>query len=408
MWLIDLLLGRPKGLKSTAVVEKELTQLYQRAKKYLEVNGSQEVQDFLTLQKVVETVDFQQKKKLYTLTKYKDTKEYKQLHRLASLERKWNVWRYCRLLKKSKSPRIDKKIARLTTTPQVEEYLRLQQLIQEPDFKSRNTFWSNPNRWLTTPEGKQEQEYKSLCKHPNIRLYRSCQNDRFLEAGLTYKTAFSDDFTWKDFSWSAWQAGFVYPNEDCIKVHSYIDEQQGYSGGKNVTVDRGVLTIHTRKEKLNALAWDEKMGFRKKDFAYTSDVLTTANKVRLTCGSVVQIKALCKGHINHCIALETAQQLPIIVLAGQEKDKRYVGIRDTKGTRKKYLSGIRSGKPYIYTLVWERDSLTWYVNNLLMYRLIEHIPSEEMFIQMYSFNPIENKPAIGELSVEWVKCFQRK
>ena len=128
--------------------------------RYRQVEKSDILAEYNHLKQVVESAEFQAKKQELTTTRYADTQEgstialYKQL--------RWN--------KSVMLFNLFKKEA-LKEVPEVAKYLDLKELIQTPEFQQANAFWKNPKRWLTTPEGEQEQRYHSLAKHEDIIFF---------------------------------------------------------------------------------------------------------------------------------------------------------------------------------------------------------------------------------------------
>ena len=51
------------------------------------------------------------------------------------------------------------------------EYKALVAKMETPEFKKDYAFWSNPNRWKTTPEYQQHVRYKQLSKRADIVFY---------------------------------------------------------------------------------------------------------------------------------------------------------------------------------------------------------------------------------------------
>ena len=407
MWLIDFLFHRKKNaLQSTQSYERYLEDVGARVRKYQLIAESEELQVFLKLKAEVEKEEFQQKKKIYTQTQYKDTDEGKKMARLASLNRKLSVIFYRYL--EGKNPQNTAKLQQWAQKPTINEYLKLKEETSTPEFIKWNAFWKDKNRWLHTKEGEKEQEFIKESKQPNIHFFFDKKNEN-LHKLVDYQPVFDDDFTWKTLDESQWQAGFIYPGKEFVRHHTYTYEQQAYAEGLNTTTQDSWLTIKTHKESKNMLAWDEKNGFIKKDFEYTSDVINNAETFHIQQGCIVQVKACVTGKINHCICLKDKNKLPILVLMGVDKKGVFVGLQDNNGLRKARLSQeVNPNKPFIYTIVWKEKELSWYVNNMLVHQLFTDLPTDELFMQLYSFIPAEIPAGEGSLKVDWVRCYAKK
>ncbi|MCQ2342288.1 MAG: hypothetical protein MJZ75_02170 [Paludibacteraceae bacterium] len=384
-------------LVTTSKFEETLDQVSVNAKRYREVEKSDELKEFLALEKKVNAPDFLAKKKEITETPYKKSEEYKVMEEFKKICKDQYVRKYLR--NGSEEGRMS-----------VQRFMELKAKTEDAEFQKRDAFWKNPKRWETTEEGKMEERYNALKQSEDIIFFLG-MDVKNVEKWEQFELAFEDDFEWAGLSNSQWKAGFVYPNDDFKHVHSYSNEKQAYNNGRNVETSDSILTIRTRKEAKEGPAWDAKKGMIMKEFPLTSDAIYT-DKVAIEEGSVVQVKCRCRGLLNHGIYLRSKSHVPFISLFDYTGRRLYCGVKDSlKHDRNlKMLDGLQPITQTIFTVSWQKDEIVWFVNNLEVYRTANLIPKgEKLYLNMYSFAfEKERHAGEGELNVDWVRVYNVK
>ncbi len=430
------LLGK---ITPTDVLEKREQELVVAMNRYEEVSKSVELEEFKKLFHEVKAAAFIENKKTLQNRKYKDTEEYRVLKRFNKLHLSHKLKVYYEVLNSAelksfiafeKTPDYEKlgdkkelaaseilqkqkafeksadykTYCRFHESFVVKEYEELKKKVESEEFKISNTFWSNAQRWQTTPEYKKEQRFYELAKNPDIEFYNNEKPERF-EAFKKQKVVFEDTFNWNSLSKSSWNFGFHYKNTNAIGNHSFANEKQANNNGKNVQVRNGVLCINTKKETVTARAWDQTKGFVMQEFDYTSDVVQTAQEFRHK-GGVFMAKLRCTGNVNHAFWLGSDGKLPHINIFHFDGKKIRVGnaYQDIfDGTK---ISGINPSQFYIYSLIWSKNELVWMINDVEVYRTTANIPKEEMFLVFNSFIPQKSHGSEGTLEVDWVRVYQ--
>ena len=430
------LLGK---ITPTDVLEKREQELVVAMNRYEEVSKSVELEEFKKLFHEVKAAAFIENKKTLQNRKYKDTEEYRVLKRFNKLHLSHKLKVYYEVLNSAelksfiafeKTPDYEKlgdkkelaaseilqkqkafeksadykTYCRFHESFVVKEYEELKKKVESEEFKKSNTFWSNAQRWQTTPEYKKEQRFYELAKNPDIEFYNNEKPERF-EAFKKQKVVFEDTFNWNSLSKSSWNFGFHYKNTNAIGNHSFANEKQANNNGKNVQVRNGVLCINTKKETVTARAWDQTKGFVMQEFDYTSDVVQTAQEFRHK-GGVFMAKLRCTGNVNHAFWLGSDGKLPHINIFHFDGKKIRVGnaYQDIfDGTK---ISGINPSQFYIYSLIWSKNELVWMINDVEVYRTTANIPKEEMFLVFNSFIPQKSHGSEGTLEVDWVRVYQ--
>ncbi len=382
-------------LMTTPKFENAMAQVQLDAKRYRQVEKSDKLKEYQELDKVVNAPAFQDKKKELTTKKYADSEEFKQLAKLKKLASDKYVRKYL-------------KTGQGESRSAVQKYIDIKAQTETPEFKKRNNFWADAKRWEGTEEGKKEARYLELKKDEDILFFQQA-NLKNIELVEHFKPVYQDDFNWTRLTDSDWTPGFVYPSKDFVKEHSFTDEQQAYNNGKNVETQDSILKIQTIKEQIEAPAWDPKKGIVKKEFSFSSDILSN-DKVAIEEGDVVQVKVRCRGFVNHGIYLRSAKHVPYISLFNYDGRKLYVSVKDSlkQDSTRKYLDGLQPIPYTVFTVSWQKDQITWYINNLEVFHTKNVIPKgEKLYVHMFSFIFEHDKVATnGELQVDWLRILK--
>jgi hypothetical protein len=356
-------------MQKTKVFEQWLTSQQDMVTRYRAVEKGEVLAEYNELKSVVESADFQAKKKELTTTKYADTQVGKTMAQYNSVKSKGAVLLYRLLGKEAWKEKAE-----------VAEYLQLKEQVSAPEFVKEHAFWKNAKRWLTTPESAQEKRYEALCKHVDVMFYVRHTESEIAELE-SYKLVWQEEF---DGGMDAqWATGWVYPAG--LKAdHSHVSEQQAYVKGANTRVAASVMTVETKKEKVNAAAWHAEKGMLMHDFAYTSDVWHSKAALPKNL-SVLQAKVAYSGKAKHAFGLagmKMAKVLPVL---------HSVGVKGYA----------------IYTLVWTEKEVVTYVNDQEVSRVKNTWAAEDMYLYLRSYLPLNEKAGAGSLSVDWVRVYAK-
>jgi hypothetical protein len=356
-------------MQKTKVFEQWLLDQQAIIVRYRQIEKSDVLAEYKQLQTLVESQDFQTKKKILTTTKYVDTPEAKTMAQYKKAKSKGSVLLY----------RIFHKEAWKEKT-EVVEYLQLLEQVNAPEFIKEHAFWKNEKRWFTTPEAAQEKRFSALTKHADIIFYHQ-HTEKEIAQLESYKLVWKEEF---DGAMNTqWATGWVYPLG--LKAdHSHVSEQQAYTKGANTRLAASVMTIETKKEKVNATAWHPTKGMVMQDFTYTSDVWHSKEALPKNM-AVLQAKVAYSGKAKHALGLASMKMekvLPILHNTG--------------------VAGYA-----IYTLVWTDKEIVTYVNDQEVSRVNNTWSAEEVYLYMRSYLPKNEKAGTGSLNVDWVRVYTR-
>lgn len=426
------------GITPTAKLEKEEADLIQAMHRYQEIEKSVELAEYRTLFHIVKSADFKENKKTLQNRKFKDTEEYRISTKFGKLDKSPAIQLYYQVLKSNileqylefragdefeklgdkKELKNSEKLQKLKHFEKskeyktytrfhdsfiIKEYEALKVKTSDPEFKKDLEFWSNPNRWKTTPDFAKEQRFYELAKNPDIVFFLNEKPERFKKFN-ELKLTFKEEFEWNTLDKSRWNFGFHYRNARLMGNHSFANEKQANNAGKNIFVENGVLNIATKHEKVKAPAWHPTKGFIENEFSFTSDILQSADEFRQR-GGVFTAKIRCSGKINHAFWLGTDNKLPHINIFHYDGKNIKVGNVSNNVIDGVKVSGINPSTFYIYKLYWSEKELIWSINDYEIYRTTSNIPAVEMYLVFNSFISQKQKGTTGSLEVDWVRVY---
>ncbi len=432
-----------RRLQTTQRFEKQINAVllsddFDEIELHLHHQSKQQAMSLEQLRKYVNSSEFIQKKELFIKTKYKNTDECKIVKQFEKLQNRQDIRLYYQTLKSKKlkayldfkeNPdtlqlkkltivEISQQIEQLKLFEKSEEYKNyttlhnsltirefegLQQKIHDSGFIRTNIFWANPHRWETTTEYRLEKQYNELVGLKQKK--KKSKTAHFFTNYEKVQLAFDESFNWANLDDSVWSAGFHSDNPQLVGNYSYVNEWQGNNAGQNVKVENGILSLITRYQAVETLAWDVQKAFKKQTFDYTSDVIQNSTVFSQKYG-IFTAKIRCTGVVHHAVWLKGMKKLPHINLFYFDGEKITVGNATAHKYIKEDIEGISENDFYIYTLEWTPQKMVWYVNNIEVFRVTEQIPHEKMSIGINSFLPKSSAPAEGKLEIDWIKAYK--
>ncbi len=437
---MNLFFERIKGaLVSSENFEAQIDKMRATLERYHRVAESPELAEYFKLQEVVTSPKFKEEKQRIVGRKYKDTEEGRKSARYKELSGSRQIKEYQRALESemfrkflefrnssdygklqddkavAASPEL-KEFKKINASRQYQNYLsvlnsdelrQLKDLEKEvitDDFKQRNAFWNNPNRWSTTEMAKQEERFNELAAMDDIKFFVK-QNKEDIVRSEMYEMIVEDKMETLD----NWHPGFGFGSDVLKDEFSMADEQQAYNGGKNTVAAVGRLDLELRQEPTMGLAWDKEKGFEKKLFPYSSDVMNSRGKIEVEEGCLIMAKVRSQGGGHHGFSLSTGKMKPLISVYFYNGNHHSVGIVTDKEKKQTDMRGVLRSKYFIYSIRWTRKEIIWYVNNLELLRIPNPLPAgTKMFFIAQSFLPAGVRPAPGKLKIAWLRVYKSK
>lgn len=404
VFLKALLSGK---ITPTSMLERKMNAMPGKVERYHQVEQSKELQEFEKLDAFVKSNEFQANQD--KLARIKELESHRRIRLFCQLQKKADLQKYLEWAKD------DVEYSKLADKEAVKKSIILRKM-QKVDASSDLYAWKELEKSEIVDEylrlkgevvdySSEIKRHAELSKNENIKFYLNTDKRQIQRYDESEKL-FEDDFTQSQINMNGWKAGFAYP-DGFQSVHSYANEKQAYTGGQNIKIKDSILYINTQKEGKNAAAWDDKKGMIMKDFEYTSDVIH--NTYAFEEGSVLQVKVRCRGFLNHGIYLRSKKHVPFISIFNYTNGKVYCGLKANL-KEDDYKHEVKDLKPLpfsIYTLVWGKDEIIWYLNDMEIYRTKNIIPKgEKMYLHLYSFQFLNKFTSSGTLEVDWVKAYK--
>lgn len=384
-------------------------------KRYLETEGSEEIKRYEELKHYFNTL-YKEDLKKAKAQNYKNADLYRQYKEYKQLRSDKEIKRYLKF-EKSKRYKIYQK---LNDSDLIREYENLHQYIHSKEFTDYKKYMKNPKKFRLSDEYKQLIEYKKLKKDSDIKWYlKNKDNKRFLELQRWLLT-FEDTFDTSKLDDSKWDT-LPYPAKKFISgTYSQWGDDQLYTEKDNHEIQNGILKIETKNESREGKAWHPTMGFLPKKFNCTSAMINTGDKFRQQYGMFEA-----KVRIGYAYPLVQAFQLssdyktPVISIVnyGESKNSRkfsagaFVPVNNDSNGNKTSVAGRNlGGKFHLFTLLWDKNEITWKINGITYKKEKKFIPQVPLFLNFYPSiqGSIDSKRFPVSMDIDWVRVYQRK
>ena len=386
------------SIPSTRKYEAQLNEIEQAYAHFCEFESSEEYKRYLKLKEQTSSPDFTKKLNELKRLSYKGSPEW-------SAEKKYNR------LKKSKDVKKYLKAGEGETSPYVKEYLALKSQLSTEEFIQRKNYLSDKNRYKLSDEYQKLEEYQHLSKSKVVTDYAKLKKryEKVFAERNSWDISFQENFTHSPFSkqWSTtpyWSEAFLK------QTYAQANEKQLPTDGPNLEAQGGLLSIVTRKEEANGLAWDSKLGFVPKTFSYTSGIVNTSKTFRQQYGRfVAKVKMSKAKNVYHAFWMGAEKMLPHITIFKVENGKMQAAVYTEANKVEKQLSYKINEDFYIFELIWNQATgLSWLINGKKVYNTAIN-PDIPMYLAFSSgvTEEVANHHLPQHLSIEWVICYQK-
>jgi len=383
-------------LLPTEKFEKYIRNMLADAKRFHQVELSPELKEYNELKKQIEEPRFQATKKEYLTKKYKETVEYRNYEEYKKLQKDKAVRKYLEAMTDEDREKFAGAIA-------VKNYLQLKEIVDEPGFNTRRLFWADKKRWYQTDEYKTEARFEELKKNADLAFYFKAPRKRIEEIEKWSET-FLAPFHESSLEKNLIQTGFWFKQKEMKRDFSYIEEAQAYCGERNINIQNDVLSIVTKKGKVEAPAWDAKRGFIMHEFDYSSANIHTGDTFSQEEG-LFMAKVRATGKCHSAIYLVGENRFPVIEMYHFNGKNVVVGTKDPKKNEEQVLKGINARDWYIVSLLITRYEIVWMINEVEVFRTKNPLPGQKLHFTAQSWAPA-NKGAEGQLDIDWIRAFK--
>ncbi len=437
-------------------------------KHFQDLEGSDKINEFETLEKFIQSPEFREKQKMKPIT-FKDTEEYKKLIEYNALKADTEIKEYLKSkdreeTKKSKtvlryeeldelmksSEFIAKKNMKPVTFKDTEEYKKLleynrlksspeikafykfkgskeyanylnthdstrlkrhselKEYIASDEFMERKNYLLDKKRFEKTEMFKEVQEYTSLKKNEDIIWYFKVKDSNKFDILKNRELTFSDEFEEDKLDTNKWLTNYYWGEKLLHDRYSVESDLQAYTEKENFELRNSVLKITTKPQKITGKVWSADKGFTTKEFSYTSGIVCTGTSFRQKYGTFTAKIKLGDPNAKNAFWMLADKITPHIDVCRTSKGKVWFDYFTAKGSNSKTAIGSRyAGDFFIFTLEWSADKLVWKINDTVVFTQTSDIPQEPMYVL---FSGGLDKPISGTTSMEidWIRIYQPK
>ncbi|HCU18681.1 MAG: hypothetical protein A2X05_08950 [Bacteroidetes bacterium GWE2_41_25] len=437
-------------------------------KRFREMDGSDKIREFESLEKYIQSAEFREKQKMRPIT-FKDTDEYRKLIEFNALKadaeikgflksglkedekKSKTVLRYEELdalmksadfiAKKNMKPitfkdteeykklleynrvkssveikefykfKASKEYANFLNTDgsaRLKRYEELKELVAAPEFKEKKEYLLDKKRFEKTEMFREVQEYDKLKKDSDIIWYFKVKDSNKFDILKNRELTFSDEFEGDKLETKTWLTNYYWGEKLLHDRYSVESDLQAYTEKENFEVRNSVLKIITKPQKVSGKIWSADKGFSTKEFNYTSGIVCTGNSFRQKYGTFTAKIKLGDPNAKNAFWMLADKITPHIDVCRTAKGKVWFDYFTPKGGNSKTSIGSRyAGDFFIFTLQWTSDKLVWKINDTEVYKQTSDIPQEPMYILLSGGL---DKPLNGMTSMEidWIRVYQPK
>jgi hypothetical protein len=437
-------------------------------KRFKEMDGSEKITDFETLEKFIKSPEFIEKQKMNPIT-FKDTEEYKKLVEYKALiadseiksflkagnrggaEKSKKILRYEELdaLVKS-SDFVSKKNMKPITFKDSEEYQKyleykqqksgqdikdyykfksskeyanylntdgskrlskfneLKEYIASDAFKKRKEYLLDKRRFEKSDMFKEVQEYDKLKKNEDIIWYFKVKDSNKFDLLKNRELTFTDEFEGDKLDTKKWLTNYYWGEKLLKDRYSVESDLQTYTEKENFEIRNSILKINTRPQKVTGKVWSSVNGFSTKEFSYTSGLINSGNSFRQKYGVFTAKIKLGDTNAKNAFWILAEKITPHIDICRTTKGKVWFDHFSNNGNTSKTAVGSRYANDFfIFTLEWTSDKLVWKINDTEVFTQTSDVPQEPMYVLLAGGL---DKPISGMTSMEidWVRVYKLK
>ncbi len=369
-------------------------------KKFQELDGSDKISKYESLEKLVTSLEFREKMKTKEFRGSDDSKQLEEYNRLKGSSEIKDYFTF----KKSKEY---SNFLNTDGSTRLARYNELKDYVASGEFKEKKNYLLDKKRFEKTEMFKQVQEFDKLKKNEDILWYFKVKDSNKFDILKHRELTFGDEFEGDKLDAKIWLTNYFWGDKLLHDRYSVGSDLQAYTDKENFEIRNSLIKIITKPQKINGKVWSSD-GFKTKEFAYTSGIINTGKSFRQKYGTfTAKVKLGNPGaksafwmlsdkitpHIDICRTANGKVQFDYFATP-EKKAKTTIGS--------KYANGF-----FIYTLEWTSDKLVWKINDTEVFTQTSDVPQEPMYILLSGGL---DKPVNGMTSMEidWVRVYQPK
>ncbi len=369
-------------------------------KKFQELDGSEKISKYESLEKLVTSLEFREKMKTKEFKGSDDSKQIEEYNRLRGSSEFKDFYTF----KKSKEYA---NFLNTNGSTRLARYNELKDYVASGEFKEKKNYLLDKKRFEKSEMFKQVQEFDKLKKSEDILWYFKVKDSNKFDILKHMELTFGDEFEGDKLDTKIWLTNYYWGDKLLHDRYSVGSDLQAYTDKENFEIRNSLLKIITKPQKMNGKVWSSD-GFKTKEFAFTSGIINTGKSFRQKYGTfTAKVKLGNPGaksafwmlsdkitpHIDICRTANGKVQFDYFA-APEKKAKTTIGS--------KYANDF-----FIYTLEWTSDKLVWKINNTQVFTQTSDVPQEPMYI-LFSGGLDKAVNGMTSMEIDWVRVYQPK
>jgi hypothetical protein len=370
-------------------------------KKFKDLDGSDKISNYESLEKLVQSPEFKGKMKT---KEFKDSADDKKLQEYNRLKGSSEIKDYYKF-------KSSKELANYLNTDgsaRLTRYNELKEYIASPEFKKQKEYLLDKKRFEKTDMFKENQEHDKLKKSEDIIWYFKVKDSNKFDILKHRELTFSEEFDGDKLDTKKWLTNYYWGAKLLKDRYSVESDLQAYTEKDNFEIRNSVLKINTKPQKVTGKVWSAANGFSTKEFSYTSGLINTGESFRQKYGTFTAKIKLGDPNAKSALWILADKITPHLDICHTAKGKVWFDYFSAKGNNVKTSLGSRYANDFfIFTLEWTSDKLVWKINDTEVFTQTSDIPQEPMYVLLAGGT---DKPLSGMTSMEidWVRVYQPK
>ena len=335
---------------------------------------------------------------------FKDTEEYKKLLEYNRIKSSIEIKEFYKF-------KTSKEYANFLNTDgsaRLKRYAELKAFVATPEFKEKKEYLLDRKRFEKTEMFKEVQEYGKLKKNEDITWYFKVKDSNKFDILKHRELTFSDEFDGDKLDTKKWLTNYYWGEKLLHDRYSVESDLQAYTEKENFELRNSVLKIITKPQKITGKVWSAAHGFSTKEFNYTSGIVNSGNSFRQKYGIFSAKIKLGDPNAKSAFWMLADKITPHIDICRTSKGKVWSDYFPVKGNAAKTSIGSRySNDFFIFTLEWTSDKLVWKINDTEVFTQTSDVPQEPMCVLLAGGL---DKPINGMTSMEidWIRVYKPK
>jgi hypothetical protein len=369
-------------------------------KRFRDLDGSDKIASFESLEKLVRSLEFREKMKT---REFKGSGDYNKLQEFNRLKGSQEIKEYF-TFKKSKE------YANFLNTDgsaRLARYNELKEYVGTNEFKERKAYLLDKKRFEKTEMFKQIQELDKLKKNEDIVWYFKVKDTDKFNILKTRELTFSDEFEGDKLDTKKWLTNYFYGDKLLNDRYTVGTDLQAFTEKDNFEIRNSLLKIITKPQKAQGKVWTAG-GFKVHEFGYTSGIVNTGKSFRQKYGIFSAKIKLGNPAAKTAFWMLSDKITPHIDVCRTSAGKVMFDYYPDTEKRVKYSAGGKYANDFfIYTLEWTPDKLVWKINDTVAFTCTSDIPREPMYV-LFSGGLDKPVNSMTTMEIDWVRVYQPK